>query len=974
MSFSFYTWVALLCTFASGCNRLRHERGNLPHVLASNLVVDGSDAPSGLHFTGNVATGRDYIVEIEGKLLSGQPTLRIDFGENNNGNFTYLYITNHGLKIRVRSKQRLSLLLYQDGPFEYLIENFSIRLAQSESDFFVPCIADPNLHGAVSRESESLSNGQVTGREDKGFDRYKGSPPLLFTSWEFVFLFLPIVLSVHRWLGYGKLAIGFVVIASFFWYSCWDWRFGPVIIVSITVNWLAGRSLQRRRRKGLLWAMLLFNILPLLYFKYTQFAFSAFGLNAGDWIPAAILPSILPLGISFYTFQKLAYIVDVYRGAPAESSLLRFSFFVLFFPQLVAGPITHHSQILPQLGKAPRDKESLFFLGCLYFLIGFIKKRLVADTFAAFVDPYYVHGGVHIISQAVVAAVGYALQLYFDFSGYSDMALGLGGMFGITLPWNFNSPYKSASFREFWQRWHITLSAFLRDYVYIPLGGNRVSPWRRYLNLFLTMLVGGIWHGAGWAFVIWGAGHGILLSLQHAIGERRWRQIPRVCTIIVVFASVTMLWIPFRAESLGLTAEVMRGFLHWQMPVWPTELTYCLIGALFVLLAPNSHYIAALLCRELSSAAPVVWEVSARLGLYVPLTVFCLTGSIVTYYSTAPDAWLRCHLPLAVERDVVDSSGGSLRTNIDRCAALSGPLSKWVIVGPSYAGQLGYFTWNDGARRISVGSTGIGGQSFASWIRIPMSLLKDPSVRRIYVACSPIGLSPPDSLEVDAPFSAEGVDQLKTLEIGGSQRVLSALGPTSIGVFAVAKDILTLRVKGQRYFQIDSLASDLTANLAMPAPEPLVLTRGDLENASKQLASFRSTSKRAPEAPNLANGNDAAFRWTHRNVVEGLKDGGKTSQVLGRFIDLAKAEGKQIVLYDTPTLKLNPAIYPIGFFDQYQRALKDFARRRGVPYIDLSGLFPEDRRCMADFCHPWPPFRQLIVKSLIAQTESLDRK
>ncbi|NND36103.1 MAG: MBOAT family protein, partial [Gammaproteobacteria bacterium] len=335
---------------------------------------------------------------------------------------------------------------------------------------------------------------------------------MLFTQFEFVLLFLPAVLFLHETMRGSLARTRLLVIASILFYSAWDVRFLPMVVVSVLGNFVIGKALLRERSRRVLTGGIVFNLLPLAYCKYGAFLLENFGIPVDPATAATFFPAAIPLGISFYTFQQIAYLVDVYKDGLAERSLTKYSFFTLFFPQLIAGPIVHHRQIIPQIGR-PCDRSALWLAGIVYFAIGYVKKFFIADALGAMVDPLYASSSL-VLQESLVATLGYTFQLYFDFSGYSDMAMGLGALFGFRLPVNFDSPYKATSITDFWRRWHITLSQFLRDYVYIPFGGNRHGALKRYRNLMLTMLIGGLWHGAGWTFVFWGGAHGLLLTIE----------------------------------------------------------------------------------------------------------------------------------------------------------------------------------------------------------------------------------------------------------------------------------------------------------------------------------------------------------------------------------------------------------------------------------------------------------------------------
>jgi alginate O-acetyltransferase complex protein AlgI len=308
------------------------------------------------------------------------------------------------------------------------------------------------------------------------------------------------------------------------------------------------------------------NLAVLGFFKYTNFLVDNLNAVIGtDWHIGRI---ILPLGISFFTFQKVAYLVDAWRGKTREHTFGEYCLFVCFFPQLIAGPIVHHSEMLPQFKQAHifRFNPTAFAAGITWFTLGLCKKTIFADGIAGYSTSVFgeaAQGTSPGMWAAWGAALAYACQVYYDFSGYTDMAIGLGQMFGIRLPVNFNSPYQAANIIDFWRRWHITLSTFLRDYLYIPLGGNRLGSARRYMNVFITMLLGGIWHGASWTFVVWGALHGVYLMINHAWvdlrrgSERKPTFASRVAAKTITFLAVLVAWVFFRADSMSTALRML---------------------------------------------------------------------------------------------------------------------------------------------------------------------------------------------------------------------------------------------------------------------------------------------------------------------------------------------------------------------------------------------------------------------------------
>ena len=398
---------------------------------------------------------------------------------------------------------------------------------------------------------------------------------MLFNSYAFIFVFLPVVMAGFFLVGRvsHRGAALWLAIASLVFYGWWNPKFVILILVSILINYVAGYHISRNRNvaprlaRVLLTLAIVTDLGILAYYKYANFFIANIShLAGGDF---AALDIILPIGVSFFTFTQIAFLVDAYRGIAREYNFIHYLLFVTYFPHLIAGPVLHHKQMMPQFAERKTYAPSLenINIGLTIFVIGLAKKVLLADQFALYADPVFSiasRGGQPTLVEAWVAGLAYTLQLYFDFSGYSDMAIGLSRMFNIKLPLNFDSPYKAPNIIEFWRRWHMTLSAFLRDYLYIPLGGNRNGPLQRHINLMITMLLGGLWHGAGWTFVLWGGLHGTFLvinHLWHAIAGRAetlpgWR---RLAGSMITFICVVFAWIPFRAPDLDTTFRLWAG-------------------------------------------------------------------------------------------------------------------------------------------------------------------------------------------------------------------------------------------------------------------------------------------------------------------------------------------------------------------------------------------------------------------------------
>lgn len=391
---------------------------------------------------------------------------------------------------------------------------------------------------------------------------------MLFNSYEFIFLFLPFTFFIYFYLNKKRLtelSKGFLVFASLFFYSWWNIVYLPLILVSMLFNYAVGKQLSKLThtkglvsKKNLLTVGIIANLALLGYFKYSDFFIENFNGVFGTDVP--LLHLALPLAISFYTFQQIAYLVDSYRAETKEYDFLNYAVFVTFFPQLIAGPIVHHAEMMPQFANV-RNKVKNYrniALGLFIFSMGLFKKVAIADTFAVWATNGFDVAEKLEMIEAWATSLSYTFQLYFDFSGYTDMAIGIALLFNIKLPINFNSPYKALSIQDFWRRWHMTLSRFLKDYIYIPLGGNRKGETRTYINLFATFLLGGIWHGAGWTFVFWGTLHGLALMI-HRAWQKLGMKLPTILAWFITFNFINITWVFFRAKEWDDALKVLHG-------------------------------------------------------------------------------------------------------------------------------------------------------------------------------------------------------------------------------------------------------------------------------------------------------------------------------------------------------------------------------------------------------------------------------
>ncbi|HXD04666.1 MAG TPA: MBOAT family protein [Burkholderiaceae bacterium] len=449
---------------------------------------------------------------------------------------------------------------------------------------------------------------------------------MLFNSYEFIFVFFPLVALMFFAIGsrHARLAAAWLGLASLCFYGWWSVKALPLLLGSICFNYWAGIRLSRQAQAspgGAPRALMAFavgmNLFVLAIFKYADFFID----NVNVALAASGHPALqklgvaLPIGISFYTFTQIAFLVDCWQGKVRESRFVHYLLFVTYFPHLIAGPVLHHGQMMPQFANPNtyRADYRKMALGLATFCAGLGKKLLIADPLGQYADVIFTaagHPGVVNTLGGWLGVMAYAFQIYFDFSGYSDMAIGLSLFFGVQLPINFNSPYKATSIIDFWRRWHISLSTFLRDYLYVPLGGNRHGEARRYFNLSATMVLGGLWHGASWNFVLWGTMHGAYLIVNHLwrghtsldalLGERA----ARVVGWTITFVCVLLAWVLFRSPNLDVAGEIYRAMLGFNgssgspfkdltLPFRQSQFYQLFIAAFFICVAlPNTQTLA----------------------------------------------------------------------------------------------------------------------------------------------------------------------------------------------------------------------------------------------------------------------------------------------------------------------------------------------------------------------------------------------
>lgn len=403
---------------------------------------------------------------------------------------------------------------------------------------------------------------------------------MFFNSYLFIFLFLPVTLVTYYLISKFKrprIAIVWLIAISLLFYGWYNSAYVALISCSILFNYLLGEILTKHKkdnqRKLVMILGITINILILGYFKYANFFVdNASALFHSDFHLNTI---ILPLAVSFFTLQQIAYLIDIYRSEVVKHSFIHYCLFITFFPKLISGPIVRFNEMMPQVMKdhMPHLTVENIVIGFTVLFLGLFKKVILADSIGACATPVFdaAAGGVAVsFFNSWIGALSYTFQLYFDFSGYCDMAIGIGLMFGIRLPLNFYSPYKATSIIDFWRRWHMTLSRFLRDYLYIPLGGNRKGLPRQMINLLMVMAIAGFWHGAGLTFIVWGILHGLYLVINHGWRQLRWRlgysserttRLGTMLSVLVTFLAVTVAWVFFRADSIGAAMGILKGMV-----------------------------------------------------------------------------------------------------------------------------------------------------------------------------------------------------------------------------------------------------------------------------------------------------------------------------------------------------------------------------------------------------------------------------
>lgn len=794
---------------------------------------------------------------------------------------------------------------------------------------------------------------------------------MLFTSFDFLCLFLPAVFFVYEALRDQTRRLVWIILSSLFFYSYWDPRSLLLILTSISINLLFIHFLLNYKQMKVAVLGVMFNLIPLLYFKYSAFILENFGIILTEQQKSTFGINSLPLAISFYTFVAIAYLVDAYKGKIERHSPLRYTFFVTFFPHLLAGPIVHHSDLIPQIDQKV-DRQRLFFEGVLYFLVGFAKKKLLADHLGTIVDPLFNLSSHQVLTftQSVTASVGYTLQLYFDFSGYSDMAVGLGLLFGYRLPINFYSPYKSISITEFWRRWHITLSNFLKDYIYIPLGGNRRGKPRQYCNLLLTMLIGGLWHGAGWNFVLWGGLHGLFLAYERLTGDVIRFRLPPFLQRIRTFLLLCLLWILFRTDSMLSALNTYAGLLHPEAPFTCSAYeAFFLLSSLAIILLPNSHeLIKSIMATEwagrqrLFTATRQAWP-----GLAIGLAMCLVT--MFLFYAKGID--LAAYRNFAIERyrPGISNQVGDYRANLLSSPLFVGDVNRMAVVGSSFVANLGFFAFEAGGQQYHSATLGIGSNPLLAGLRTSMAILDIDQLKVIVLGISPLNCGPIVSSD---PFMGQLYAGVNDLGFHLAPHKFSEIRPINASI----GQLFCLLSSEQLSYQFKNFIFNLGTAFQLATHENPDWSKSiNFESIDdnffdiypEQLKTWIQKQSSNTLPFDTKNGNNDTFKWNNRNIFESLQTNGDVYKALVNLNNKCKERGIRFVIYNTPTPDhaSAPNVYPPGFLKLFREEMNKITTYNDIEYYDFTDIFPWDGSFMMDFVHPTFEARLMLHKLLI---------
>lgn len=818
---------------------------------------------------------------------------------------------------------------------------------------------------------------------------------MLFNSYAFIFWFLPIIILGFFSIGkYSpKMASIWIVCGSLFFYGFWNPRYTYLLILSILINYIFGYFIGKTKDNNkraiatiLFLLALIINLGILSYYKYANFFLTQINIISGSAFSCEKI--ILPLGISFFTFTQIAFIVDVFQDKAKEHNLIHYCLFVTYFPHLIAGPILHHAEMLPQFLKKNTyhfSKENIS-IGTLIFIVG-LAKKMFADQLAPYADTVFSATTSQTISfyEGWLGALSYTFQIYFDFSGYCDMAIGLSKMLNIQLPINFNSPYKAKNIIDFWRRWHITLSRFLRDYLYIPLGGNRHGSRKRYRNLLITMVLGGLWHGASWNFILWGTLHGIYLTINHAWQNllNRFNYIKLTksfiyisSTCLLTFLMVIIAWVFFRAIDIHSAINIltgMSGLRGFSIPsdssiFQDSHLFYYLFTAIFVcFFLPNTQQIFYNYTPGLKTyredIPPYYFFKHVNFPALIKMRYFGYLWTsyalsiifIILFYSKNLDAKILHHLPTKEGLVYVDMTQGDYRTNLFANDIFRGKEHKVVIVGSSYTQIMGRFKFLANGIHYKSASVGNAGNSLSNGFRTAVVILNNFKIDTLIFGVSPIGFEQIKNANTSITLENQCAGALNEIDIKKSIKPFSECTPKSLTVKEMIH--IALEPGNDTFFQFHNFLNKLIKLSFSPtfSIEGLqTLSEKDLKKYDDWYKKTQLETLSQHLEPALpTNGNDKQFHWKNRNILESMDESGDIYTAFKELKKLADKKGVKLVVYNSPTVssKQAPHIYPMGFLEAYRNKLSSMMDKLGISYYDFQDEFIWDDRYTNDFVH-----------------------
>lgn len=758
----------------------------------------------------------------------------------------------------------------------------------------------------------------------------------MIDQFEFLFFFLPAVVYVFDRGGRTR----WLLAASLAFYAVAGWRHLPELVASIAVNFAIGRRLSARPSTGLFWAGVAVNLGPLVAWK-------------------VLAPAIAPPGLSYWTFTQVAYLADALAGRTREDDPARYALFVTFFPAVLSGPIARHADLSRELARADAS-PALHAAGVGRFLLGFFQKCFVADALAPLAARVFDSALPLPADVTANGLLAYTFQIYFDFAGYSNMAIGVALAFGVVLPENFDRPYLATSIAEFWRRWHISLSAWLRDYVYLPLTivlGDLPPLATGALASVFTMALCGLWHGVSWLFLAWGLGHGLLLAAHQAwrsrldARQRRALAASRAFGFVswlATFLAVTALWVPFRARDTAACARIAAGLSTFARPSDSAGKLLVAGAALLVVLPWPRLDLTRL------EAYLFTWRrrsVQFALPAYAVLVVL-----LAAFYTTRLDLAVLRRLPVITRTGGIAHEEGDFRANLLANELFQGDERKVVICGSSFAAEMGLYRFEAGGARYRSGTVGIAGNGLVNGLRSAMAAMT-LGVDAVILGITPLNCG---RITNDCVFPDQGMSGVERLGFAFPRRPLGEVEPVPLEPADVAR--LAVAYRSPEFFQLHGFLAalwPLAPRLRDPVRELDLSARAAFR---RDLEDRIAGARRAPRpVADRANGRDETFHWRSRGILESLAAGGDVARALAALKREADARRVRLVVYHTPT---TAEVYPPGFLAEFNAALARLTAGVRLEYLDLSALFPSDGAFMDDFVHPTYPARDYLHRYL----------